>query len=568
MNKKEIIEKNIDYKNITQYIHNNLLLIILLIFISYWYISNIDGALNHDEVNFRQLAQSLVTGSDMYIWADHPKLGHWILTFSLLATDWSPIGARIPSLILSIFTLFLIYEISKIFSNKYIGLLTVTIVSSIKLFGSNAVVGMLDMSLMFFVILLLYLMIKYLQQTECISKKMMLILLGAASAGISNIKYFGFFFALTAFLFILYIETKNMKIKIKDSKLKYYFAAFIIMNLLIYLPYLSFDTENIRNRINTDVQNMGGYFGNEKYNPSNPMISLFVSVMPYLPSIFYLFARSFTVQIFFNTSQTPWWTYFNMIWVYGGIIYTAGLLSSLIIIIHKYYKKKLDIIILFIFLYSIIPLLFFSLVGTKLIKYMLPFFVLFTILIIIIVYNSINQLVFLSKRTKILSVILFVILIIISIIPVPQIFVMYGSSSIKTDSKYDVASQELNDYINNTDKTEIFLLLDSPRILNYYLQSMNNTDFNQYKNKKCPAISQFNESICIEYKNKKSNKIINMYLVDYWFNRNNFDIYAFLKDDKFDRIIMPNDTIHSLNTHTKLYNNSKVIYVYSNTYIR
>ncbi len=556
-----------NYKNITQYIHNNLLLIILLIFISYWYISNIDGALNHDEVNFRQLAQSLVTGSDMYIWADHPKLGHWILTFSLLATDWSPIGARIPSLILSIFTLFLIYEITKIFSNKYIGLLTVMIVSSIKLFGSNAVVGMLDMSFMFFVILLLYLMIKYLQQTESISKKMMLILLGAASAGISNIKYFGFFFALTAFLFIFYIETKNMKIKIKDSKLKYYFAAFIIMNLLIYLPYLSFDTENIRNRINADVGNMGGYFGNEKYNLSNPMISLFVLVMPYLPSIFYLFARSFAVQIFFNTTHTPWWTYFNMIWVYGGIIYTVGLLSSLIIIIHKYYKKKLDIKILFISLYSIIPLLFFSLVGTKLIKYMLPFFVLFTILIIIILYNSINKLMFLSKRNKILSVVLFVILVIISIIPVPQIFVMYGSSSIKTDSKYDVVSQELNDYINKTDKTEIFLLVDSPTVLNYYIHFQNNSNFNlQYTN--CSAVSKFNYSICLEYKNKKTNKIINVYLLEYWFNTNNFDIYAFLKDDKFDRIIMTNESIYSLNTQTKLYNNSKVIYVYSNTYIR
>lgn len=555
-----------NYKNITQYIQNNLLLIILLIFISYWYISNITGALSNDEVNFRQLAQSLITGSDMYIWADHPKLGHWILTFSLVATDWSPIGARIPSFILSIFTLVLIYEITKMFSNKYIGLLTVMIVSSINIFGSNAVIGILDMSLLFFVILLLYLMIKYLQQTEnIISKKTMLILLGAVSAGISNIKYFGFFFALTAFLFIFYIETKNMKIRIKDSKIKYYFAAFIIMNLLIYLPYFSFDTENIRNRINADVENMGGYFGNEKYNLSNPMISLFVLVMPYLPSIFYLFARSFAVQIFFNTSQAPWWTYLNMIWVYGGIIYTVGLLLSLIIIIHKYYKKKLDIRILFLSIYSIIPLLFFSLVGTKLIKYMLPFFVLFTILILIISYNSMNQLVFLSKRTKILSVILFVILLISSIIPVPQIFVMYGSSSIKADSKYDVASQELNDYINNTDKTEIFLLVDSTAVLNYYIHFQNNTNFNiQYA--KCSAISKFNYSICLEYKNKKSNKTINMYLIPYWFNLNNFDIYALLKDDKFDRIIMANGSIYKLNTQTKLYNNSKVIYIYSNPY--
>lgn len=553
------------YKNITQYIHNNLLLIILLIFISYWYLLNITGALSHDEVNYRQLAQSLITGSDMYLWADHPKLGHWILTFSLLATDFSPVGARIPSFILSIFTLVLIYEITKIFSNKYIGLLTVMAVSSINIFGSNAVIGILDMSLVFFVILLLYLMIKYLQQTEDTSTKTMLILLGGTSAGISNIKYFGFFFALTAFLCIFYIETKNRTIETKDSKLKYYFAAFVVMSLLIYLPYLSLDTENIKNRINADVANMGGSFGNEKYTPSNPMISIFVSVMPYLPSIFYLFARSFAVQIFFNTTHTPWWTYFNMIWVYGGIIYSAGLLSSLIIIIDKYYKKKLDMRLLFIALYSIIPLLFYSIVGTKLIKYMLPFFVLFTMLIIIISYNSINQLMILSKRTKILSVILFVILI-ISIIPVPQIFIMYGNSSIKADSKYDVASEELNDYINNTDNTEIFLLLDSPRILNYYLQSMNNTDFNQYKTKKCPSISQFNESICIDYKNKKSNKIINMYLVDYWFNINNFDIYAFLKDDKFDRIIMANDTIYTLNTHTKLYNNSKVIYVNRNIY--
>ncbi|MDO8727369.1 MAG: glycosyltransferase family 39 protein [Candidatus Methanoperedens sp.] len=555
-----------NYKKITQYIYNNLLLIILLIFISYWYLSNINGALSHDEVNYYNLAQSLLTGSDMYIWADHPKLGHWILTFSLLATDWSPIGARIPSFILSIFTLILIYEITKMFSNKYIGLLTVIIVSSINIFGSNAVIGILDMSFLFFVILLLYLMIKYLQQTESISKKMMLILLGAASAGISNIKYFGFFFALTAFLCIFYIETKNRTIKIKDSKLKYYFAAFIITCLLIYLPYLSFDTDNIKNRINADVANMGGNFGNEKYNLSNPMISLFVLIMPYLPSIFYLFARSFTVQIFFNTSHAPWWTYFNMIWVYGGIIYTAGLLSSIIIIIiHKYYNKKLDPSILFLSVYSIIPLLFFSLVGTKLIKYMLPFFVLFTILIIIILYNSINQLMFLNKRNKILSVILFIILLIISIIPIPQIFVMYGSSSIKADSKYDVASQELNDYINNTDKTEIFLLVDSPTILNYYIHFQNNTNFNiQYT--KCATISKFINSICLEYKNKKSNRIINMYLVEYWYNTNNFEIYFLLKDDKFDRIIMANETISSLNTHTKLYNNSKLIYVYRNIY--
>src|SRR5659263_24033 len=166
MNKNEIIEKNMNHKKITQYLHTNLLLIILLIFISYWYLSNITGALSHDEVNYRQLAQSLITGSDMYIWADHPKLGHWILTFSLLATDFSTIGARIPSFILSIFTLVLIYEITKIFSNKYIGLINVMIVSSINIFGSNAVMGILDMSFVFFVILLLYLMIKYIQQTE------------------------------------------------------------------------------------------------------------------------------------------------------------------------------------------------------------------------------------------------------------------------------------------------------------------------------------------------------------------------------------------------------------------
>lgn len=510
---------NLNTQKYLSNIKNNLLIYIIFFAITIWYLKNIGGALSHDEVLYVNTAKSVYYGTDMYLWPDHPKFAQWFILIAYKLGNWTSESAKIPAILFALGTLFISYKIVSKIASKTIGIIAIILIFFLKLFSTIALAVIFDMTLTFLILILIYLLLQYQESTTNIK---LIFLIGCISSALMVTKYYGIFFVLYPLGYIIYIKKENFK---------YFMYGFILSFLIIYSPYLYFDTENITNKIAVDKLNPNNLMRN------NPLILMIMDILPYLPAVFYLFARSFGVVTMLTQTTPPLLTYTNYI-IESGLFFLFGLGISILYCIYLVQKKQKNPI-LFISAYTIIPFILFSLkFGSY--KYLLPLFVLFIIIILSILYKLWNN------NSKSIVIGFFLINIIIGYNPV------FGIAE-KPDSKYDLAARNVLNYIDNSNLSSISILVSAPHVLEYYLNQ--NAKVEQLKTMDDKGFIRSN-IINLTYLNKTTT----LYLYSYEFNEGN----KFINDPaNFEILVMDNYQINSLN----ISDDQKIYYIKHIKYI-
>lgn len=500
-------------------IKNNLLIYIIFFAIAIWYLGNINGALSHDEVLYVNTAKSVYYGTDMYLWPDHPKFAQWFVLIAYKLGNWSSESARIPAILFALGTLFISYRIVSKIASKTIGIVAVILIFFLKLFSTIAVSVIFDMTLTFLVLLLIYLLLLY---HESPANTKLIFIMGCVSSALMVTKYYGVLFVLYPLGYILYIKKQNFK---------YFIYGFVLTFLIIYSPYFYFDTENIANRIAIDKSNPNNLMRN------NPLIVSTMDILPYLPAVFYLFARSFGVVTMLTQTTPPLLTYTNYI-IESGVFFTIGLVISILYCVYLI-KKKQNNHILFISTYTIISFVLLSLkFGSY--KYLLPLFVLFIIIILSILYRLWHD----NSKAIVAGFVLMNIIV--------GYNTVFGIAE-KPDSKYDLAAMNVLDYIDDSNSSSISILTSATHVLEYYLEQ--NAKVEQIKTMDDKGFIRSN-IINLTYHNKTTM----LYLYSYEFNEDN----KFIKDvTNFEILVMDDYQINRLNVS----GNHKIFYIKHVKYI-
>lgn len=457
-------------KKVLDKIFDEIEIFLLLPIFAIWYLFNIKGAFSSDEVLYATSGYTVVTGKSLYvdIALEHPLLAQYFIGSSELLFGQTSFGARFPSFIFGILTLYLTYKIGRKLVNRYAGFFAAVLTGIIPVFAHFTIKAMLDMTLVFFVTLLFYIFLIYLEVPieERWKRNKFALFLGIISMCAFNSKQTAIFFIFVVFSLLL----------LKDrSSLKFLILGYIIATLIIYVPYLKIDYVVISGLV---AENLPKVAGHDIY--LSPRILQLASLLPYLPAIFYVFSYSFMRHFVHSISghsaviagtvyqHHPWWAHFYWIWVNGGIIFAICLSISLIFIGWTVLKKKYEVGDYSLWLYLFIPFLFFSMMTIKFEYYILPLYPFMSILIVTSIYK-IARIFF--KKEEISSRIATIGLIILLLLPTSPLISAIKNPDIRTDTGLDVAAQMIVNYAKENNENMVTAVICEGPIV-YYIKDM------------------------------------------------------------------------------------------------
>lgn len=445
-------------------------LFLLLPIFAIWYLFNIKGAFSSDEVLYATSGYTLVTGKSLYVDVvlEHPLLAQYFIGLSELLFGQTSFGARFPSFIFGILTLYLTYRIGRKLVNRYAGFFAALLTGIIPVFARFTIKAMLDMTLVFFVTLLFYTLLVYLEvpTEERWKRNKFAVLLGMISMCAFNSKQTAIFFVFLVFFLLL----------LKDrSSLKFLISGYIIATLIIFVPYLKIDYVVISGLV---AQNLPKLAGHGIY--LSPKILQLASFLPYLPALFYVFSYSFMRHFVHSISghraviagavyqHHPWWAHFYWIWVNGGIIFAILLSLSLIFIGWALLKKRYEVMDYSLWLYIFIPFLFFSMMSIKFEYYILPLYPLMSILVVTSMYKIVK---IFFKKEEVSSRIATIGLIILLLFPTSPLISTIKNPDIRTDTGFDIAAQMIVNYAKENNKSMVTAVICGDPI-EYYIKDM------------------------------------------------------------------------------------------------
>lgn len=152
-----INDKGVDSKkSLIQKLSNEYLLedsftVLLLVIIGSWYVPSIsNGAMWGDEAQYAVAAASILSGNP-YVNIVHmfAPFGKYIIGAGQLIFGQTSFGSRIGIVILSLFTLAIVYTIPRQLNKPKAGIISVVGISSLPLFATHATSAMLDIPLVF-----------------------------------------------------------------------------------------------------------------------------------------------------------------------------------------------------------------------------------------------------------------------------------------------------------------------------------------------------------------------------------------------------------------------------------
>lgn len=207
------------------------ILAIILLLAAAWFLSNLEGGLDHDEARYAVTGYCLFTGGrvvDLGV-TNNPPLIKYFMGLSQFLLGRSSFAVRLPSAIFAILTLALAFYIGRELWSPLTGLCSAAMLVSTFGFSRRAVAGLLDMGLTFFIILTCFILIKFK------SKYYYYVLLGIASGCVLSSKFTGLFALIPVVCYVLYSAFEDRSPK---AALQFFLTAAATM-LAVYLPYLS-----------------------------------------------------------------------------------------------------------------------------------------------------------------------------------------------------------------------------------------------------------------------------------------------------------------------------------------
>lgn len=134
--------------------------VVVLLLAASWYLSNLNGSLEHDEVRYATTGYTILTTGkliDLGV-TNNPPLLKYIIGLSQVIFGISSFSIRLPSVLFGLGTLFLVYIIGRKWSS-YVGISSVLLLIFTYGFSRNVTLGFLDIGLTFLILLSLFIFI-------------------------------------------------------------------------------------------------------------------------------------------------------------------------------------------------------------------------------------------------------------------------------------------------------------------------------------------------------------------------------------------------------------------------
>lgn len=174
-----------------------------------WYLINIGGAMKGDETIFALQGYYLLKGN-MSAEQFRP-MSRYFYGLGMILFGRNTFGAKFFILILGILTIYLTYIVTKALTDRVKAFLASFILGIVPLYGDLSVSGLMDIILAFFVILLFFFVLRYLQTHDLVRRQRLLFIAGVLSVCTLSTKLYGVFFSLVVFLFLTYNEWGTIK---------------------------------------------------------------------------------------------------------------------------------------------------------------------------------------------------------------------------------------------------------------------------------------------------------------------------------------------------------------------
>lgn len=261
------------------------------------------------------------------IWVHKQPLPLWTMAFSLWLFGVNEIGLRLPSILLSTIGIWLTFSIASYFFNKKIGYLSAFFYSIngliIELTGGRVATDHIDIFFLFFIELAIFFSIVFVQKQKTIYNILVGVCIGAAILS----KWLPALIVLPIWLLIV-INSKNFQFK----KIFFQFVLLVLTCVLVFLPWQIYIFKMFPLEANWEASFNFKHISEVLEEQTGP---------------FYYFADHIRIN-------------------YGELIYLPLLWFS-----WKTFKNFKDKNRLAIFLWFIIPFLFFSIAKTKMQAYIL-----------------------------------------------------------------------------------------------------------------------------------------------------------------------------------------------------
>lgn len=245
---KSVLMDSYSIENVFSYLKEQKIFWILLISVISSLLLFVNIGTNHlipwDEAIYAKVAKNMVKSGDFLIqswemgkaWYEKPPLYMWLEGLTLKIFGFNSLGVKLPSAVLGLFTIILVFLLGKKLFGSYVGFLASFILLTTSQFLYYSRIGMLDVSLTFFITASLYFYYFYVEQPA--NKKALLISGAFAGFAVMTKGVVGllvFPMIALAEIYLYFANSKTFKItvlaKVKDA------ALFIVTFLLVALPW-------------------------------------------------------------------------------------------------------------------------------------------------------------------------------------------------------------------------------------------------------------------------------------------------------------------------------------------
>ncbi len=439
-------------------------IILLVIMLGSLYVTNISGAMWVDETYYADSAYKLVTLQDTHVGANRPPLLYYFIGFSQLALGRSSFAARLPIVVFSTLSLYLIYKVCSNLENKVAGLFCSGFIGLTMLFAQLGTQVMHDVPMLFFLLLLFYM-------NNMKNRKSLSFIYGIVLAFSVIMKESGMFWALPILVHRMWKDGVRIRFPKPDR------IIFLFLVLGIFLGYFSHFSlsSNLNNVMGFDreylVSTLPSPLGFIAFNMDSPQvlatflvcgavlgsilwliysismknevllhivsgfsITFLLIYLPFLADLPYIFVRPFVMDTLYSSKVATEQTgliHSYLVWIFetGGLSYAALLVLSSIRWGRGEFNRLLVLLVLF-------PLLILSLMSLKGARYMLASLV---FLNIVLITDSFKVVKGLTKKKWIGCAAVGTIL----LIPTSPIYAILSNPNFGVDSGFDIAAERI-----------------------------------------------------------------------------------------------------------------------------
>jgi 4-amino-4-deoxy-L-arabinose transferase-like glycosyltransferase len=217
----------------------------LLLLFAVWCSSMLKGSLWVDEVTYASAAASILHGH-IFVNLEHPPLAKYLIALGLLLLGDNEVGARVPSIVFGLGTLYLTYKCARLLGGRVNALLSTILLGMTSGFASFAVQAMLDIYVSFFAMLLFSMLLRFEQERPNLGDQALRkwsLGFGVVAALLLLTKFYAVFFVGVTFAWLRWRFPSPVSVgeparTAAGGASRSLWLGFLVTIGIVYLPYL------------------------------------------------------------------------------------------------------------------------------------------------------------------------------------------------------------------------------------------------------------------------------------------------------------------------------------------